>query len=147
MLRVELRLPSYLINPTKQILCWLKRFIRIIHVTWQSKKHSAIAKSIKAIAARDFGGDLDGAAQWLKTRVLQYANSPQGKREDRSLIPYPATWFNGARYDDDDSEWNHVCAAGQSNHNSVRLIASPTEGFEDILERQASVCSAEWEAQ
>ena len=68
----------------------------------------AIAKAIKVIAARDFAGDVNKATEWLKTKVQRYANSPQGKRVKRELIPYPATWFNAAQYDDDESEWKHV---------------------------------------
>ena len=69
---------------------------------------AAIAKAIKTVAARDFSGDGDRAAEWLKAKVIRYANSAQGKRLDRDLIPYPATWFNAAQYDDDESEWKYV---------------------------------------
>jgi hypothetical protein len=75
----------------------------------------AIERAIATVATRgatdthqDFEGHEETAKRWLETRVVAYASSPQGRREDRSLIPHPATWFNGARYDDDEAEWNHV---------------------------------------
>lgn len=76
---------------------------------------NAIEKSITTVSRRAatenheaFNGDLNLAAGWLKSRTTLYAASPQGQRKDREHIPYPATWFNGARYDDDAAEWNHV---------------------------------------
>lgn len=75
----------------------------------------AIAKAISTVAKRgatnlhpDSGGDTARAAEWLKGRTSAYAESPQGKRTDKNYIPYPASWFNDARYDDDPSEWNQA---------------------------------------
>ena len=42
----------------------------------------------------------------LKKRVLAYAGATsRWDEEDRRFIPYPATWFNQGRYDDDPREW------------------------------------------
>ena len=78
-----------------------------------------IEKSIVTISKRTaaenheaFNGDINLAAGWLKSRTVLYANSPQGQREDKKYIPHPATWFNGARYDDDSETWKY---AGASN--------------------------------
>lgn len=75
----------------------------------------AIAEAITSVAERgstdkhgDFGGDIDAAFQWLKSRTTIYANSPQGKREDRSFIPHPATWYTQGRFDDTEAEWNYA---------------------------------------
>lgn len=68
----------------------------------------AIQKAIGTIADRDFRGDAKEAAEWLKSRVELYVQSPQGRREDKTYIPHPATWFNDGRYDDDPCQWTHV---------------------------------------
>lgn len=41
------------------------------------------------------------------TAVVDYAVSPQGRDSDRELIPHPATWLNGGRFDDERAEWQH----------------------------------------
>ena len=70
----------------------------------------AIEKAIVTVAKRDFDGNEKAAADWLGTRLDQYAQSAQGSRPEKSLIPLPATWFNGGRYDDDPEEWRYVGA-------------------------------------
>ena len=40
---------------------------------------------------------------WLLERVQKYAECVQGS--SKKFIPHPATWFNQARYDDDESDW------------------------------------------
>jgi hypothetical protein len=41
--------------------------------------------------------------QWLMQRVEKYKACVQGS--SKKFIPHPATWFNQARYDDDESDW------------------------------------------
>jgi hypothetical protein len=72
----------------------------------------AVAKAGATDAHPNFNGDEAAAAQWLEIRVDLYAQSPQAQQPDKSKVPYPATWFNGARYDDDSQEWNHVASVG-----------------------------------
>ena len=61
-------------------------------------KPVALKKIKKAI--REVGFDE------LKKRVLAYAGATsRWDEQDRRFIPYPATWFNQGRYDDDQSEW------------------------------------------
>jgi hypothetical protein len=43
------------------------------------------------------------AAEYLKSRTLQFAKSDAGNRGE--FTPHPATWFNQERYNDDDREW------------------------------------------
>jgi hypothetical protein len=62
----------------------------------------AIAKALAEIGGR-LGAPPDPAA-WLLERVRLFAASPAGRRG--TYTPYPATWFNQARYDDDPAEWN-----------------------------------------
>jgi len=40
---------------------------------------------------------------WLLERVQKYAECVEGS--SKKFIPHPATWFNQARYDDDESDW------------------------------------------
>ena len=40
----------------------------------------------------------------LRARVMEYAASPAGHKEQR-FIPYPATWFNDKCYTEDPKEW------------------------------------------
>ena len=57
-----------------------------------------IATALTEIAEREAD-----PVSWLVARVRQYAESPAGKRG--KFTPYPATWFNQGRYDDDPTEW------------------------------------------
>ncbi len=41
--------------------------------------------------------------EWLMERVQKYKACVQGS--SKKFIPHPATWFNQARYDDDESDW------------------------------------------
>lgn len=68
----------------------------------------AIEKSIIAVAKRDFDGDDQAAADWLMEKLNQYSRSVQGSRPEKTLIPFPATWFNGQRFDDDQDTWNYA---------------------------------------
>lgn len=66
----------------------------------------AIAKAIQRLTTeREYRGENLPEIQvlaGLKTRVMQYAESRQGKKE---FTPYPATWFNKGRYLEDPEEW------------------------------------------
>jgi hypothetical protein len=100
----------------------------------------AIEKSVTTVSKRaatenhdNFNGDIDLAAEWLKARTALFANSPQGQRKDKEHIPHPATWFNGARYDDDPAEWNYV--GSENGKSRVTVIAETNyyEGWGDAL--------------
>lgn len=60
----------------------------------------AIRSALSRIAKRT---DLDDPVGWLVERVKAYAKAREN--EDRDYTPYPATWFNQERYDDDPKEW------------------------------------------
>jgi hypothetical protein len=100
----------------------------------------AIEKAIVLVAKRDFPGDEKAAADWLGSRVDLYARSQQALQLDKSKVPYPATWFNGGRYDDNEAEWNYAgSTSGKSRFQCQGEAASesPSDGFEDILARPA----------
>jgi hypothetical protein len=76
---------------------------------------NAIGKAIALVAKAgatdthpDFAGDEQAAAQWLGSRVDLYAQSAQARQPDKSKVPYPASWFNAGRYDDDTTQWEYV---------------------------------------
>ena len=68
----------------------------------------AIEKAIVVVAQREFDGDEKAAAGWLGAKLDQYAQSAQGSRPEKNLIPLPATWFNEGRYDDDPETWRYA---------------------------------------
>ena len=94
----------------------------------------AIQKAIVTIGDRDFRGNLKAAAEWLKSRVDLYAQSPQGRREDKTYIPHPATWFNDARYDDDPSQWTHVgqAASATDKHRPTAETGIPFKSVSEL---------------
>jgi hypothetical protein len=68
----------------------------------------AIRKALEEIAA---DGGINGTQtppQWLLLRTQKYAAAWKGKEtkvNGRDIRPYPASWFNAGRYDDDEREW------------------------------------------
>lgn len=50
----------------------------------------------------------DDPVGWLKARVESYAEAvATWPAEDRRYVPYPSTWFNQDRFDDDPLGWKH----------------------------------------
>jgi hypothetical protein len=98
----------------------------------------AIEKAIVIIAKRDFGGDERAAADWLGAKQDQYARSAQGSRPEKNLIPLPASWYNGGRYDDDPEEWKYAGTGnGFGGHQQTPIVAqrSPDERLNDQFRR------------
>lgn len=71
---------------------------------------TAIRKALERIAARGQPEPVD----WLAEKVEVFARSPKGRAGD--FCPYPATWFNEDRFDDDENEWNRDNATDQRKH-------------------------------
>ena len=61
----------------------------------------AIRKALTEIIARN--GEVDSVG-WLLGKVEEYARCRA--KADKRFTPYPASWFNAGRYDDDPAEWN-----------------------------------------
>jgi hypothetical protein len=59
------------------------------------------------------------AIAFLIDRTESFANSPAGKRPDRSKIPHPSTWFNQQRYLDDSEAWQHISETWESRSPSI----------------------------
>lgn len=62
----------------------------------------AAAEAIVRVAA-ERGHGRQEAREWLMGKVERFAASPAGQRG--VWVPYPKTWFNESRYNDDESEW------------------------------------------
>lgn len=86
------------------------------------KALAAIGKALDLIANRS-GAPADPVS-WLKGRVEAFAQSPAGL--SGRFTPYPATWFNAGRYDDDAEEWNYSEESFNGNHR--RSEAATREG-------------------
>lgn len=60
----------------------------------------------------------------LLAAVDEYARACKQTGKERDFIPYPATWFNQERWDDDRTEWwrgGHISPRGKSTvaeHNA-----------------------------
>jgi hypothetical protein len=76
--------------------------------------------------------DSTTAAAFLLEKALAYAKSADGQSE---YCPYPATWLNQGRYDDDPQEWNRREGrkAAPGSAPAKRATRSLTEigGFDD----------------
>ena len=57
------------------------------------------------------------ARDYLYRRVQYFARSPSGTRDDKTLIPHPATWFNQSRYLDDENNWEQTGGNGNGQGN------------------------------
>jgi len=98
----------------------------------------AIEKAIVLVAKRDFPGDEKAAADWLGSRVDLYARSQQAHLLDQSKVPYPATWFNGGRYDDNEAEWSHVGIGKGSTARAYEMFDGNAEqdpGLSEVFSR------------
>ena len=71
---------------------------------------AAIRKAIGRLETGEGGQPMSvaDAVAFLVARTESFADSPLGKRPDKSKIPHPATWFNQQRYLDDSEAWQHV---------------------------------------
>ena len=66
----------------------------------------AIASALKRLPIERRGKADQGLSgeDWLARRVKVFADSTAGHAGE--FVPYPATWFNGSRYLEEESEWN-----------------------------------------
>ena len=64
----------------------------------------AITKAIRRVSEAR-GCDLTAAVAHLSERSAAFAKSPSG--QSGKFTPYPATWFNAGRYEDDETEWHN----------------------------------------
>ncbi len=72
----------------------------------------AIDKSLKSISYDD-----------LLAKTKAYAEARKG--EDPQWTPYPATWFNGQRFNDDPSTWKNGQGSKSQGHTEAGTLRSP----------------------
>jgi hypothetical protein len=106
----------------------------------KDKALPAIDKAIAAVSKRGSAGavgDEDAGAQWLGGRVDLYAKSAQARQPDKSKVPYPASWFNAGRYDDDEAEWNHagLTKGGVRTYEMLDGNTAEDTGLTEVLSR------------
>jgi hypothetical protein len=74
------------------------------------KARTAIEKAARRLVKQGNGFEQGPRphSPMLQARAAAYAASPAGQRVangDKDIRPYPATWFNQGRYEDDQTEW------------------------------------------
>jgi hypothetical protein len=72
------------------------------------KARAAIEKAARRMVKQGKAERVQTALTMLQARAAAYAASPAGQRVangDKDIRPYPATWFNQGRYEDDQTEW------------------------------------------
>jgi len=77
----------------------------------------AIAAAVKRIK------DQDDAVGFLLDRVTAYAKAVKG--QDPQYIPYPSTWFNSGRYEDDETQWQRTGNHRAGTPQIGRIDAAP----------------------
>ena len=92
--------------------------------------HKAIRKALTLIARREPICQHPAIiVDILSKQVNAYAASPAGN--NGKFTPYPATWLNAGRYDDDEKEWNvtddgkgfrrdQICRGAQTQYEKQR---------------------------
>jgi hypothetical protein len=83
--------------------------------------YKAIASALRKLLEqkKELFHSLDDAAVYLKQRTKLFARSPAGQAGQ--YTPHPATWFNGERYLDDESEWSKY---GQEPSKTEQRVTS-----------------------
>lgn len=103
----------------------------------RNEAFKAIAKALERLlqgeSPEGLFHSLDDAVVWLMQRTKLFALSPAGQKGD--YTPYPASWFNGKRYLDDESEWLKEGSNGQGND----LFSERDKARAAILRRTAAV--------
>ena len=61
----------------------------------------AIWKAVDRVTRRD-GLEKHDAVSWLAKRAMAFGEQERKKGTESRFIPYPATWFNAERYDDEE---------------------------------------------
>jgi hypothetical protein len=93
----------------------------------------AYARALKRIA-KEHSWSPEKAAAFLHTRMSEFATSAVVQQSDRKFIPYPSTWLNKGRYDDDASEWSRDV----SGNGELRNRAEPERKIlKPVLSKQA----------
>jgi len=91
----------------------------------KGKAIPAIVKALSLLSSREEIGD---PVAWLTAKVEEYAAAvATWPANELQYVPYPATWFNQWRYDDDPAEWKRKAA-----HTLGRVHDSTADEFSRI---------------
>lgn len=88
-----------------------------------SKAYAKAARELKARGEADPHG-------FLLERIRAFASSPKG--QSGQFCPYPATWLNDARYDDDPATWEDP--GGRSPPRAAAMASKPSHVFDPNAE-------------
>lgn len=98
----------------------------------------AIEKAMKEVRSR--GDAPDDAGAWLLARTTTYAAARRRVPSEKQFTPYPATWFNQGRYDDDAADWLPQPSSPTRSPHARRLSAAERgECAEDLPVEVGSV--------
>jgi hypothetical protein len=93
-------------------------------------RHTARASALKAIHT----ALVTVSAERLLERTMAYAEAvSRWPAQDRTFIPYPATWFNRASYDDDPETWKRIQNANTRKGNSRGFEQS--QSYEHVVNK------------
>jgi hypothetical protein len=84
-----------------------------IYKAYPRKVAPKAAKKAIAAAVRDLASRVENPRAHLLARTQEYAKAKRGA--DKKFIPYPKTWFNQGRYDDESEEWALTSQSRKSN--------------------------------
>lgn len=80
-------------------------------------------KTSKRTAADAFTRACNRAlADEIITAAREFAETPKGRGEGEGGVPYPATWLNGDRWEDDRAVWN---STGNDHTTTIRPALRP----------------------
>jgi hypothetical protein len=92
-------------------------------------KKDALRAILKAMKAHSF--------DYLLERTAKYAECTRAWPEsDVKFIPYPASWFNGERYEDDESNWIRKASVETFPQLSQKAFALRTAIQEHVANRE-----------
>jgi hypothetical protein len=80
-------------------------------IYWAYPRHLEPKRAKTAIERALMRIEGEKPAEYLLERTRKFADSEAGRQG--AYTPYPASWFNGSRYNDDEKEWDRVGRRGQ----------------------------------
>lgn len=93
---------------------------------------AAIRRALQRLAGTERPKGVTDILPWLRDCVISFAESPKGKSGE--YTPYPATWFNGSRYLDDQKEWFGTEGGKKGSGNGTAKQSANTSRFDRNIE-------------
>lgn len=124
-------IPSYLITQEHNINDFLDWFQCYPRKVAKSKARDAYASAVKQISSRH--ESTQQATKWLLEVTQRFADSIKGNVGE--FTPYPATWLNQARYDDDQADWLPRSKQASRSNASSEGISDSWVSVQGIVKR------------